>query len=97
MIMAEIFIKGSGERTFSDANGAYVLSRIEPGKRTVQVVVQGYVIASKSVTLDQPGALVTEVDFVLERDLGATRLAPGSGVRGRSGGAHTRAGEAGRP
>jgi hypothetical protein len=69
VVMAEIRVKGSGERAFSDAEGQYVLSAIEPGKRTVLVLAQGYRPASKSVTLAQPGALET-LNFALVREGG---------------------------
>ena len=67
--MAEVRIKGSGERTFSDAQGQYVLAAIEPGTRTVQVTAQGYKPSVQVVKLPQAGA--TEmVNVVLARDAG---------------------------
>lgn len=67
--MAEVHIKGSGERTFCDAQGQYLLPAVEPGARVVQVFAQGYRPAAKSVTVKQPGALET-VNFTLVREAG---------------------------
>lgn len=65
--MAEVRVKGSGERTFSDVQGQYSLSGLEPGKRTVTVVAQGYGIASQAINVPEPGALET-LDFKLARE-----------------------------
>lgn len=59
VVLAEVRIKGSGEQTYSDARGEFVLSAIEPGTRTIQVFAQGYRPASHVVKLAQPGALET--------------------------------------
>jgi hypothetical protein len=82
--MAEVSMKGSGERTFSDAQGQYVLAGIEPielkngasvggrpaiTERTVRVSAQGYSDASKQVALNEAGALKT-LDFELVREAG---------------------------
>lgn len=82
--MAEVRVKGSGERTFSDVQGQYVLSGIEPAvvkngasagsgppitKRTVLVFAQGYRSASKHVALNEAGAVET-LDFELVREAG---------------------------
>jgi len=69
VVMAEVRIKGSGERTFSDAQGQYVLTAIEPGTRTVQVTAQGYKPSFHVVKLPQAGATET-VNVVLARDAG---------------------------
>jgi hypothetical protein len=69
VVMAEIRVKGSGERAFSDAQGEYVLAGVEPGKRTVQVHVQGYRPASKLVSITEPGA-VELLNFNLVREAG---------------------------
>src|SRR5262249_40085344 len=37
VVMAEVRVRGSGERVFSDAQGQYLLRAIEPGKRSVLV------------------------------------------------------------
>lgn len=51
VVLARVQIRGSGERTFSDENGNYTLSGIEPGMRTVQVDAQGYQLTSEDVQL----------------------------------------------
>jgi hypothetical protein len=53
--MAEIRLKGSGERAFSDAQGEYVLSGIESGKRSLLVSAQGYRALSQPIHLAEPG------------------------------------------
>jgi hypothetical protein len=55
VMMAEVRLKGSGERTFTDAQGKYVLIGIEPGQRTVLASRQGFRIASQAVTVVRPG------------------------------------------
>jgi hypothetical protein len=69
VVMAEVRIKGSGERTYSDAQGQFVLAAIEPGTRTVQVSAQGYKPSFHVVKLPQPGAIEL-VNVVLARDAG---------------------------
>ena len=77
VVMAEVRLKGSGERAFSDGDGHYVLAGVEPGKRTLLVFAQGYrqpdprnpkaaPEAQKIVTLEKPGA-VESADFALVR------------------------------
>jgi hypothetical protein len=75
--MAEVRIKGSGERVFSDIDGRYVLSGIERGNRTVLVYAQGFKKAFDTVKLNKPGAIETkDFDLLPERDESA-----GSGPR----------------
>jgi hypothetical protein len=62
--MAEIRVKGSDERTFSDAHGHYILRGIEPGKRVVLASARGCKQASKPITIEQPGDVAT-VNFAL--------------------------------
>ena len=69
VVMAEVRVKGSGERAFSDAHGQYVLAGLEPGKRTVLAFAQGYRPASEAVELSEPGASHT-LNLVLVRDVG---------------------------
>jgi hypothetical protein len=57
--MAEISVGGSGERTWSDAQGAYRLSGIEAGARTLLVSARGFAPKSQAVTLAHPGAVLT--------------------------------------
>jgi hypothetical protein len=58
VFMAEVRIQGSGERTFSDQDGGYTLSGVEAGSRTLLVSAQGFKPASRTVQLDQAGAVV---------------------------------------
>jgi hypothetical protein len=80
--MAEVRVKGSGERTFSDAQGQYVLAGIEPvkpkddgaagektPKRTILVFAQGYKPDSKQVAINVAGAVVA-LDFKLAPEAG---------------------------
>lgn len=67
--MAEVRVKGSGERAFSDAHGQYLLTGIESGKRTVLVSAQGYRETSQAVTIAAPGESQT-VNFVLTKESG---------------------------
>jgi hypothetical protein len=81
IVMAEVRMKGSGERAFSDVQGQYVLAGVEPielkkpgargviTKRTVQVFAQGYRPASKQVAINKAGALET-LNFELVREAG---------------------------
>jgi hypothetical protein len=69
VFMAEVRIKGSAERTYSDAQGQFVLASIEPGRRTVMVFAQDYRAAAKVVTLNAPGSIET-VNFALVREAG---------------------------
>ena len=64
--MAEVRVKGSGERTFSDAQGQYMLAAVEAGVRTVIVSAQGFQPSTQTVTLNQPGAAQT-LDVALTR------------------------------
>jgi hypothetical protein len=84
VVMAEVHVKGSGERTFSDAEGQYVLAGIEPSEsqqpapggarplsaeRTILVFAQGYRPESQRVTVEKAGASKT-LDFMLVRQAG---------------------------
>jgi hypothetical protein len=71
LIMAEVQIKGSGERVFSDAQGQYVLAGIEPGNRTILVHLRGYKPASHTVGIEEPGSSQT-IDFTLLPETGGT-------------------------
>lgn len=57
--MAEVRMRGSGERALTNSDGRYVLSGIEPSKnkRTVIVSAQGYKSLRKEITIEQPGAV----------------------------------------
>jgi hypothetical protein len=69
VVMAEVRIKGSGERAFTDTRGQYVLAGIEPGNRTVVIVAQGYRPVSQAVTLKEPGE-VQNLNFSLVKEVG---------------------------
>jgi carboxypeptidase family protein len=64
VVMAEVRVKGSGEQTFSDGQGHYLLTGLETGSRTVLVSAQGYQPASSQVELRQPGQART-LNFTL--------------------------------
>lgn len=66
VVMVQVQVQGSGERTFSDAQGRYILTGLEAGKRTVLVSARGYQPGSKTVLLSEPGTEQT-LDFVLEK------------------------------
>ena len=53
VLMAEVRVKGSGERTFSDGNGEYSLTGLEAGSRTVQVSAQGHQPKNEDVQLGE--------------------------------------------
>jgi hypothetical protein len=70
VILAEVRMLGSGERTFSDASektkGRYVLTGLETGKRTIQVSAQGYKPDSKTVRFEEAGR-EKKLDFALKK------------------------------
>jgi hypothetical protein len=55
VFMAEVRVKGSGERAFSDSDGQYLLAGLEVGERTISVSARGYATTEKTVQLDQAG------------------------------------------
>ncbi|MEJ2431071.1 MAG: carboxypeptidase-like regulatory domain-containing protein [Deltaproteobacteria bacterium] len=64
VIMAEIRIKGSGERVFSESGGQYLIAGVETGNRTVLVSAKGFQSASQTVNLRQAGDVET-LNFTL--------------------------------
>lgn len=64
VVMADVGLKGSAERAFTDAGGHYLFTGLEAGKRTVLVAAQGYEKQSQTVELTR-GATV-EMDVSLE-------------------------------
>lgn len=70
LLLAEVRVKGSGERAFSDAEGKYLLAGLETGQkleqggnkpRTAAVLVsaQGFKPASQNVVIGQAGSVQT--------------------------------------
>lgn len=57
IVMAEVRLKGSGERTFTNNEGRYLLVGLETGKRTALVSAQGYQPTSKNRLLNQSGQI----------------------------------------
>jgi hypothetical protein len=57
IVMAEVRLKGSGERTFTNSEGRYLLVGLEIGKRTAVASARGYQPASKNRLLNQSGQL----------------------------------------
>jgi hypothetical protein len=57
--MAEVRVQGSGESTWSDAQGNYALSGVEAGARRIAVSARGFQKVSETVAIGQPGAVVT--------------------------------------
>ncbi|MBV9772858.1 MAG: carboxypeptidase regulatory-like domain-containing protein [Gemmatimonadetes bacterium] len=53
--LAEVRLRGSGEKTFTDRDGRFVLAGVETGERTVEVSARGYPAARQTVRLPQPG------------------------------------------
>jgi hypothetical protein len=69
VVLAEVRVKGSGERTFSNEEGQYTLAGIEPGKRVLLVSAQGYRLQSQAVTMGYAGTSQT-LNFSLVRESG---------------------------
>jgi hypothetical protein len=63
--MAEIRVQGSGERTFTGADGEYVLRAVEPGRRTIIAAAPGYRQDSKIATIKRAGDVVV-ADLALD-------------------------------
>lgn len=61
LVMAEVRVKGSGERTFSDGQGQYLLTSLEAGERTVLVSARGYETAIRTARLTQGGTVELDV------------------------------------
>ena len=69
--MADVRVKGGAERTFTDAQGEYVLPYLQPGRYTLSVRAQGYQPVEKSAALASAGD-VEDVDFLLEKESAAS-------------------------
>lgn len=64
VVMAEVRVRRSGEQTYSDGTGHYLLTGLEIGQRTLFVSAGGYQPAEQTVTLNQAGAEQT-LNFTL--------------------------------
>ena len=58
--MVAVRPQGTSATTFSDANGAYLLTGLEVGSQTLQVSAAGYQGATRTVQLSSAGSVVTE-------------------------------------
>lgn len=63
VLMAEVRMKGSGERAFSDGEGRYLLTGLEAGERTVVVFASGRETVTQTVQLSRGS--VAELDVAL--------------------------------
>jgi Carboxypeptidase regulatory-like domain len=64
VVMAKVQMVGSGESTFSDSQGNYLLTGLQSGQRMVTVFAQGYELISQGTPLSQ--AEVKTLDFTLK-------------------------------
>jgi hypothetical protein len=63
--LAEVRVQGSGERTFSDTDGHYLLTGLEVGSRILLVSARGYDPARAAAVLAEAGAeYVVDVTLV---------------------------------
>ncbi len=66
VVMAEVRLEGSGERTWSDGQGNFSLAGVEAGERTVVISARGFVDpAPRIIDLASAGAVV-DLDLVLQ-------------------------------
>lgn len=66
--LALVRVRGSGERTYSDAAGDYRLSALEKGERTVVVTARGFAAPPpQTVVLADAGAVAT-LDLTLQTE-----------------------------
>lgn len=64
VVMAEVVVKGSGERAFSNGQGRYYLIGIESGNRAVLMTAPGFVPVPETALIPAPGA-EKQLDFML--------------------------------
>jgi Carboxypeptidase regulatory-like domain len=76
--MAEVRVQGSGESTFTGADGGYVLRGVEPGRRTILASARGYRQDSRIATIKRPGDVVI-ADLALAPDVAES--APSGGPK----------------
>jgi hypothetical protein len=72
LLMAEVRVKGSGECAFTNGQGQYTITGIQPDKvrsRVLEVRARGYRDHVIEVTIDEPGTckLLKDVSLVAER------------------------------
>lgn len=60
ILLAQVNLKGSEDRGFTNGGGIYLLSGVETGTRTLLVKAQGYVPVNQTVVVDTVGAVVTQ-------------------------------------
>jgi hypothetical protein len=53
----------ASRKKITDASGAYKFMRLKPGTYTIEVVINGFVTQSKSISIETPGTL--EFDFTM--------------------------------
>jgi hypothetical protein len=73
VLLAEVRVQGSGERTFTDAQGQYMVAGIQPNaraKRRLLVQARGYRTERLEVMIDEPGACKKIEDIRLTREGG---------------------------
>ena len=55
VVMAQVRVNGSGERTYSNGQGRYLLTGLEVGNRKVSVSAQGFQPVTQAMTLGAAG------------------------------------------
>jgi len=71
VLLAEVRVQGSGERAFTDAQGQYKVTGVQPNdrrKRSLLVQARGYRRAQLDVMIDEPGACKELKDVELIRE-----------------------------
>ena len=71
VLLAEVRVQGSGERAFTDAQGQYTVTGLQPNdrrKRNLLVQARGYRRAQLDVMIDEPGACKELKDIELIRE-----------------------------
>lgn len=63
--MAQVLLRGSGESTYSDAQGKYALAGLETGARQLVISARGFAPKTQAVTLAEPGA-VADIQVTLQ-------------------------------
>lgn len=56
VVMAQVRVNGSGERTYTNSQGQYLLAGLEVGNRTVSVTAQGFQPVTQAITLGVAGS-----------------------------------------